>query len=90
MNINSRLKAQGLQQQIRLRKATERDVLVKVNYGSHLSTCTSSILKNEHQTELHTDEQHQIKTKSMEQIRLRKATERDVFVYRRESVAGHG
>ena len=36
-----------------------------VNYGSHLSTCTCSILKNEHQTELYTDEQHQIKTKNM-------------------------
>ena len=35
-----------------------------VNYGSHLSTCMSSILKNEHQTEFHADEQHQIKTKN--------------------------
>ena len=57
-----------------------------VNYGSHLSTCKSSILKNEHQTELQTDEQHQVKTKNMgtatADTRLRKTTERD----RRESV----
>ena len=31
-----------------------------------LSTCMSSILKNKHQTELQTDEQHQIETKNTE------------------------
>ena len=36
----------------------------QANYGSHLTTCTSSILKNKHQTELQTDEQHQIETKN--------------------------
>ena len=36
----------------------------QANDESHLSTSTSSILKNQHQTELQTDEQRQIETKN--------------------------
>ena len=50
---------------MKLKKGTiSKHIFHWVNYGSHLSTCTSSILKNKHQTELHADEQHQIKTKN--------------------------
>ena len=66
------------------KKTTSKHTFHKVNYGSHLSTCTSSILKNEHQTELQTDEQH-IETKSMG-----KATRRDVPVIAMNQFAGHG
>ena len=48
---------------MKLKKETiSKHTFRKVSCGSHPSTCTSSILKNE--TELHADEQHQIKTKN--------------------------
>ena len=40
-----------------------------VNYRSRLSTCTSSILENKHQTGLQTNEQHQ---RSAESYRTRR------------------
>ena len=49
-------------------KLLERKQFLKIpstglDYGSHLSTCSSSISEKEHQTELQTDGQHQFKTK---------------------------
>ena len=51
------------------------------------------ILKNEHQTELQTNKQHQIKTENMglqQQICLQKTTERDLLVIAMNQFAGHG
>ena len=72
------------------KEAISKHTFRQVNYGSHLSTCMLSILKNEHQTELHTDEQHQIKTKNMGTATADTSAEsyitRLVLVNRRESV----
>ena len=72
------------------KKTVSKHTFHLVNYGSHLSTCMSSTLKNEHQTELQTDEQHQIETKntgtatadtSAESYRTRRPRDRRESVY---------
>ena len=58
-----------------------------------LLICLKSIFKKEHQTELQTDEQHQIETKArglQQQIRLRKTRERDILVIAVNQFARHG
>ena len=58
-----------------------------------LLVCLKSILKKEHQTELQTDEQHQIETKTrrlQQQIRLQKTTEQDILVIAVNQFARHG